>query len=107
MQAAKLLLVTIIVSFTLLVDFAKSSELASCYCDQVIYVETLRYPGRYLDAHHSKTARFTAPPGGDVTGLVWAKWTVRCGSDGAVALESVRYPNYYLDAHHSRNCKVT
>ena len=107
MQAAKLLLVTIIVSFTLLVDFAKSSELASCYCDQVIYVETLRYPGRYLDAHHTKVALFTAPPGGDVTGLVWAKWTVRCGSDGAVALESVRYPDYYLDAHHSRDCKVT
>jgi hypothetical protein len=55
----------------------------------------------------TKVALFTAPPGGDVSGLVWAEWTVRCGPEGTISLESVRYPDYYLDAHHSRDCKVT
>jgi hypothetical protein len=95
------------------------NNIATQYYGEVINIETMRYPGRYLDAHHlryrgryldahhTKVALFTAPPGGDVSGLVWAEWTVRCGPEGTISLESVRYPDYYLDAHHSRDCKVT
>ena len=107
MRAAKLLFVTIIVSFILLVKFTESCDVGECYCDQVIYIETLRYQNRWLDAHHNKTALFTAPFTRDINGMVWAQWVVHCGSGNAVALESVRYPDHYLVVYHSRVCKVT
>ena len=83
-----------------------NSEMSD-FVGQVIYVESLRYRGRWLDAHHSKECRFTETPQSDVIDAVWAKWIVRDGPNGTIALESMRYPNNFLDAHHSRICHVT
>ena len=84
-----------------------SSQSASDYFNQVIYVETYRYRGRWLDAHHSFSARFTGSPQSKVVDYTWTKWIVRQGPGNTIALESVRYPNHFLDAHHSRSVRVT
>ena len=105
MKAVNLLLLAI-VALSQLAEFAESNE-ASRYYNQVIYIETLRYRGHWLDAHHSRQARFTPAPERDLIGKIWAKWIVRRGPGGAIALESVRYRHHYLDAHHSRICRVT
>ena len=80
---------------------------AKDYYNQVIYVESLRYRAHWLDAHHSKIARFTECPQSEVIDKDWAKWMVKEGPDGTIALESMRFPNNFLDAHHSRTCYVT
>lgn len=80
---------------------------SSDYYNQVIYVESLRYHAHWLDAHHSKVARFTERPQSELIDASWAKWKVKEGPDGCIALESIRYPNHFLDAHHSHTCHVT
>ena len=77
------------------------------YAGQVVYLESLRYRGRWLNAHDSKKCRFTSCPQSDVIDNVWTKWIVRNAENGLIALESLRYPNNFLDAHHSRTCHVT
>ena len=95
-----------IVVLTQLVDV--SSTTVSDVVNQVIYVETYRYRGRWLDAHRSKSARFTYCPESEVVHNTWTKWIVRKGPEkNSLALESVRYPNHFLDAHRSRSCRVT
>jgi hypothetical protein len=61
MQAVKLLFAAI-VAFSLLAEFAESNEAAKYY-DQVIYIESLRYRGRWLSAFQgiAKIARFLVP----------------------------------------------
>lgn len=80
---------------------------SSDYYDQVIYVESLRYRAHWLDAHHSKVARFTEAPESEVINETWTKWMLKKGPDGTVLLESMRYRNNFLDAHHSGTCRVT
>ena len=84
-----------------------TSNSVADYVNQVIYVESYRYRGHWLDAHHSFSARFTESPQSDVIDHVWTKWIVRQGPGNTMALESVRYPNHFLDAHHSGSCRVT
>ena len=106
MQMGKLkvfLIATVVL--TQLADVLSNS--VSDYVNQVIYVESYRYRGRWLDAHHSFSARFTESPQSDVIYYTWTKWIVRQGPGGTLALESVRYPNHFLDAHHSGSCRVT
>ena len=80
---------------------------AADYYDQVIYVESLLYRAHWLDAHHSKVARFTQTPESNVVNVVWPKWKLKKGPDNTILLESVLYPNHFLDAHHSGTCHVT
>ena len=104
MGKVKLFLIATVV-LTQLADV--TSQSVSDYVNQVIYVETYRYRGRWLDAHHSFSARFTQCPQSEVIDHTWTKWIVREGPGNTLALESVRYPNHFLDAHHSLSCRVT
>ena len=104
MGKLKVFLIAIVV-LTQLADAASKS--VSDFVNQVIYVETYRYRGRWLDAHHSFSARFTQAPQSKVVDYTWTKWIVRRGPGNTMALESVRYPNHFLDAHHSGSCRVT
>ena len=104
MGSLKVLLIAIVV-LTQLVDVLPTP--VSNYVNQVIYVESNRYRAHWLDAHHSKSARFTESPQSDVIDHTWTKWVVKQGPGNTLALESVRYPYHFLDAHHSGSCRVT
>ena len=94
------------VVFTQLADVFSTS--VNEFVNQVIYVETYRYRGRWLDAHHTKAARFGRCPESEVVDHRWTKWIVRQGPERDIlALESVRYSNHFLDAHNTKTCRVT
>jgi hypothetical protein len=62
------------------------------------WLESVRYPGQYLDAHHSESVRVTAC---DVVPGDWGVWRVHLtGGGGEVEIESMRYPGSFLDANH-------
>ena len=104
MGKLKVFLIAIVV-LTQLVDALSYS--VSDYVNQVIYVESYRYRAHWLDAHDSKSARFTESPQSEVVHDTWTKWVVRQGPGDTMVLESVRYPNHFLDAHDSGSCRVT
>ena len=82
----KVLLIAIVV-LTQLVDVLSTS--VSNYVNQVIYVESNRYRAHWLDAHHTKSARFSESPQSEVVDHTWPKWVVRQGPGNTLALESV------------------
>ena len=104
MGKLKVFLIAIVV-LTQLVDVSSTS--VSDYVNQVIYVETYRYRGHWLDAHHTGSARFSESPQSDIVHHNWPKWVVRAGPSNTLVLESVRYPNHFLDAHHLGSCRVS
>ena len=116
MGKLKVFLIAIVV-LTQLVDVSSTS--VSDYVNQVIYVESYRYRGRWLDAFYDPSslfryafpnirfARFTDSPESSVVYKTWSKWIVRQGPGNTLALESVRFPNHFLDAHDSGYCRVT
>ena len=116
MGKLKVFLIAIVV-LTQLADV--SSNLVSDYVNQVIYVESYRYRGHWLDATYAtslflsyafpnqRLALFTDSPESSVIHNIWSKWIVRQGPGNTLALESVRFPNHFLDAHDSGYCLVT
>jgi len=74
--------------------------------NRVIHVESLRYRGRWIDAHDSKWGKVTPCPERDVYFKPWTQFEVRdCGS--WVCIESLRYRNHYWDNHHYRSLAIT
>ena len=100
------LLLAAVVIFAQLADVAESGD-ADKFVNQVIYIESMRYRGKWLDSHHSGWLYFTDSPQREVIKHIWTKWIVRKGPGNTYHLESVRYPHHYLDAHHSDHCKAT
>ena len=100
------LLLAAVVIFAQLADVAETCE-PDRFVNQVIYIESMRYRGRWLDSHHSGWLYFTASAERLVKYRIWTKWIVREGPGNTYHLESVRYPRHYLDAHHSGHCKAT
>jgi len=74
---------------------------------RVIHVETLRYRGSWLDAHHTGWMKFTGSPQSLVFGRSWTQFMVKRADRGYVNLESLRYANKYVDAHHSGTLRTT
>ena len=103
MQAVKLLFAGI-VAFTLLAEFAESNEAAKYY-EQVIYIESLHYRGRWLDAR-GDWVKFTEVPERELIGKNWAKWIVHSAPGGTITLESVYKSHCYLFAHDYRKASI-
>ena len=103
MGKLKVFLIAIVV-LTQLADV--SSKSVSDYVNQVIYVESYRYRGYWLDSDDSFFAAFSEASQSSVVDLIWTKWIVRQGPGNTLALESVRYPNHFLDAHQG-TCRIT
>ena len=86
----------------------QSANYAEKYDKQVIYIESYRWRGRWLDASKSKGwAYFESIPEEDVVDHLGVKWLVKNVGGGKVVLESMKYKRHYLDAHHSHWIKVT
>ena len=85
----------------------QSANYAEKYDGQVIYIESYRWRGRWLDASKSKGwAYFKSVPEEDVVDHLGLKWLVKNVGGGKVVLESMKYKRRYLDAHHSHWIKV-
>lgn len=81
---------------------------AARYNNRVIYIESIRRRGRWLDASYRKSwAYFRQVHQDDVVDKLGVKWLVTNVGGGAVVLENMQYKRHYLDAHHSGWCKVT
>ena len=81
---------------------------AKKYHGQVIYIESYRRRGRWLDSSRRRgSAYFSAVPEESTVDKLGVKWRVKNVGRGAVVLENMLYRHHYLDAHHSRWCKVT
>ena len=86
----------------------QSSYYAQKYDKQVIYIESYRRRGRWLDAAYDKGwAYFSAIPEEDTIDKLGVKWRVKNIGGGNVVLQNMKYRHHYLDAHHSHWCKVT
>ena len=81
---------------------------ARMYDNKVIYIESYRRRGRWLDASYRKPwAYFQQVHQDDVVDKRGVKWLVKDVGGGAVVLENMLYKRHYLNAHHSGWCKVS
>ena len=81
---------------------------AEKYDNQVIYIESYRRRGRWLDAaYHKGFAYFSAIPEEDTIDKLGVKWRVKDVGGGDVVLQNMKYRHHYLNAHHSHWCEVT
>jgi hypothetical protein len=87
---------------------AQSSYYAQKYDKKVIYIESYRRRGRWLDAsYHKGWAYFSSIPEENIVDKLGVKWLVKNVGGGDVVLRNMKYRHHYLDAHHSHWCKVT
>ena len=81
---------------------------ANLYNNKVIYIESYRRRGRWLDASYRRPwAYFQQVHREDIVDKLGVKWLVRNVGGGAVVLESMLRKRHFLDAHHSGWCKVS
>ena len=87
----------------------QSSYYAQKYDKQVIYIESYRRRGRWLDVPYGKgsTAYFSSVPEENTVDKLGVKWRVKNVGGGNVVLQNMKYRHHYLDAHHSHWCKVS
>lgn len=80
---------------------------AKKFIGQVIYIESYRWRGHWMDASRNKHhPYFSSVPQEDLVEKAGVKWLVRDVGSGNIALESIYHDNYFLDAHHSKWCKL-
>ena len=81
---------------------------AAMYDGKIVYIETYRWRGRWLDTSYSSGwAYFKSVPEEDVVDHLGVKWKVKNIGGGEIVLESLQFKRHYLDAHHTGWCKVT
>merc|ERR1712224_429742 len=61
------------------------------------------YVGKFIDAHHSMSARVTTCARSERVDNVWGKWILHHIKDDIICFESVRYRDHYLDMNHSKS----
>ena len=62
----------------------------------IVFIESLRYRGYWIDAHHSNYVSIGASLEAEVINKDWAKWKLHYRNK-YYFLESMRYPGYFLD----------
>jgi hypothetical protein len=69
----------------------------------VVVFESLRYDGRFIDAHDSKIAKITGCYRSDLPEVEWTKFIIHHIQDNIVCLESLRYRDHYLDMNDEKS----